>query len=100
MSVDASAFLARMAREAVSGQAALDALARERLERWAEDGVPPSAFSFTQLSVASSGRLRATPRVRAGAPGRLLVSRDGGARIRLALRVHPRDQESLDDEDV
>jgi hypothetical protein len=100
MSVDASSFLGRIAREAVGGQGALDALARERLEQWAEDGMPPSALCFSHLRLDCRVGLRATPRARAGAAGRLTVSPHGGTRLGVALRLLPRDQETLDDEDL
>jgi hypothetical protein len=66
--------LAPLARDVVAAQLDLDRLAHESLDRWSEDGTPPIAVVYSRL------------RVDFGTP----------ARVRLGLRLFPRDQETLD----
>lgn len=98
MSADVATVLAGVARSAVDAQAALDADARDRLEAWAEDGIPPSALAFTQLHLGCSARLAARPRASHDRSSRLALDPGGVAHVGVTLRLFPRDLETLDED--
>jgi hypothetical protein len=85
MTVDATAMLRSLAREAIAAQRALDELAERSIARWDEDGMPGSGARYRRVAVAVPARFGAVPRTAAGAPSRLELT--AGRRARGSMKI-------------
>lgn len=83
--------LTPIARALVDAQLALDAHARQRLRRWEDEGLPPSAFGFSEHRLRALVAFACTPKD--GPRGRTLLklrlASTSTAAIRFTVRHLP-----------